>query len=886
MPQVNWPHVRRHQPRKALNHAANLEADFEALDACVKLSTSKHHKLPSSLETDISEGILKAFSDHDYPYEISEADRDLIKGLTLKHITAEAAERARDRIPLRQYHGLRKSCLGLLAKFNREHSQSHPGTAVTRNECGTKNLMEPSPELEVSRGFRGSVDRISEGVRPATLSYGDDIHEGAGQADSFRGKRHGATEAADVLDRPRKKGRKRKNQDGLKGATEAADVVARPRKKGRKRKKRNGLKDATETADELDRPEKKGRKRKNLDGLNQTIGGDRVSATGDHDSTLKIMGNQHEAEEAHVHNGESYSGAEPDDRGTLKDLLRIFNNSEAQCEHLRLQLQGLENGQLEESTTWNAADELVDVEHILGEEEKADVEALEGDTLVDDPSDEVLRPNDQAVDQIVGDSSEQSQKSREVKQDVERLDASSLITFNIEHQAAVNRLDEIGPHGILQKLAISLEIMRSSGCDVPDSIQLAKALLLDDGHVEVHAYARSKEEMERLSRIRGWDLEFEKSISVPVKSYAVETLPIHVDSLNMKKRKHKATVIREMLKENLHFWVSLRSVDDIRDIRWCKGAYKEESSLILELRTAQQADEILEKGVLIRGKHKTCQPVNQKLCRCGRCQAFGHHESSCSSALQCGKCASQHATSACASGTMLCADCHGPHQAKTVDCPARVAHGRTPRYLDPSPPVRETEHEKPAPETQCEKAALNLPVAASMPITPPDEGEIEADQCESLQNIDPRDRGRKAALRHTPMPTNSQHESYDKVEGSEPTQGTSLAQTPALEIVSIQRDLLDLRTEVRNLRMVCERRPVRQQRPSQKKRRADHMLTGGPPSYARKQSRRATQSGGNYPIQTHSHLPAAQSRGYYPIQTRRYRPADREVAPYPAPLPG
>lgn len=65
MAQLHWPIIHRRRPKNAIDHAASLEADFEALDASVKLSTSKHHRLPSSLLKDIIRAIFKAFSDHE-----------------------------------------------------------------------------------------------------------------------------------------------------------------------------------------------------------------------------------------------------------------------------------------------------------------------------------------------------------------------------------------------------------------------------------------------------------------------------------------------------------------------------------------------------------------------------------------------------------------------------------------------------------------------------------------------------------------------------------------------------------------------------------------------------------------------------------------------------
>ena len=394
---------------------------------------------------------------------------------------------------------------------------------------------------------------------------------------------------------------------------------------------------------------------------------------------LEIIDNEPRVEEVDVHEGCIYSGVELDDHA---DLIEMFKATEAQREWILVQMQDYESGQLENSTMWDVADELMEDEDMVEKydvgEEDADVELVEGSTLVNDPSHLAQQPDNGADKQTRWYSNEQFQ------QDVVGPDASSLIPFNVERQESVNCLDDMGSDGILQRLSSSLETMRSLGHDAPDSIQLTNAMLLDNGDVEVHAHAEAKEDMERLSRIQGWDLVFEKSISVPAKSYAVETPRISVDDLNMQTRKSKATAIRELLDENLRFVFSLRSVDDIRNIRWCSG-HKKKSGLIIEFPTAQQADEVLNSGVYIRGKHYKCQYyVGKKLTRCGTCQAYGHYKRRCSSVRRCGGCASQHRRSACTSKTRICANCHGPHPANAPSCPAKEAYKQTLRYTDPS----------------------------------------------------------------------------------------------------------------------------------------------------------------------------------------------------------
>lgn len=377
---------------------------------------------------------------------------------------------------------------------------------------------------------------------------------------------------------------------------------------------------------------------------------------------------------------------------------------------------------------------------------------------------------------------------------------------------------------------------------------------------------------------------------MPTKSYAVEIPRINVESCNIQTRKHKAAAIGELLEENTRFVASLRSVDDIRNVRWCKEDRKQ-SSLAIEFRTAQQANKILDICVFIRGKHYNCEFADQQLRRCGKCQTFGHDQMSCSSAHRCGRCASQHATWLCKSNILHCANRHGPHQTSDVTCPAMKAYKQRLRYPVHSSPVGETELEEPLPGPQSRTAALSPPTSNPMPIIPHDEGEIKVEEEESLQII-----GLVRENHDLSIPGNAQNEPPVRAEGSEPNHEMDLARKHPADLTLIQRhveglravverlnnpwdftlierQLQDLRTvverlnnppnltliqrRVEDLRMVVERLSVPQHQHSAKRKRgADERLSGRRSSYARKQPKRATQGRYSYPVPNRSRVPA------------------------------
>lgn len=609
------------------------------------------------------------------------------------------------------------------------------------------------------------------------------------------------------------------------------------------------------------KPKKKGRKRKQHDGL-QTKGSDRASAAGDHNGT--IMGTQHGVAEVGVHKDGAHSEVEADDPDGHEGLLRMFKDAEAQYKHIRLQLQDLKDKQREESIRLDVADELMENQGMVGTqvmtEYNADMELAEGHTLVNDvngSSDQAQLLYDKAAVQTRGDFSQHFQHAQETTEEVVGLEASSLITFNVEHQAAVNRLYVMGSVRILQNVISSLETMRSSGHDAPLTIRFTNAVLLEDGNVEIYAHAESKDDMERLSRIRGWDLEFEKSISIPAQSYAVETPRINIGSFNIQTRTHKVAAIEELLEENPRLRGCLRSVDDIRNIRWCTGQ-RQESSLIIELRTAQQANRVLDIGFLIRGKHYSCEFPRQKVRRCGRCQTFGHDQLSCSSAHRCGNCASQHATWQCVSSIRHCANCHGPHQTSDKNCPSMRAYRQTLHYTDHSAPVGETEHQELAPESKSQTANLSLPSSNPRPVAPHNESEIKVKKNDSLPNLGSvreHHRGGAAAPKHPSRRVNTRTEPHVRPENSEPTQVIGLAQNDPPDLTLLRRELEDLRMLVGELSGSQHQPQQRKRGPGQERGKLIKCLrVSHHPILARNQS--VGHSAHIDPVPNHSPVPA------------------------------
>ena len=143
---VNWPTTGRDVPKDLGEHAARLKAEFDSVNSAVNASLSRNNLLPSVLvskiERGIENGIVEA-SSNGYCPKWSEIDKTIFSKVLLKNITTASALKARDRIPLPQFHGLHESFEELYVKIQPQSST----TSRTGPSVAARVATQPTPVI-------------------------------------------------------------------------------------------------------------------------------------------------------------------------------------------------------------------------------------------------------------------------------------------------------------------------------------------------------------------------------------------------------------------------------------------------------------------------------------------------------------------------------------------------------------------------------------------------------------------------------------------------------------------------------------------------------------------------------------------------------------------
>ncbi|KAL8953868.1 MAG: hypothetical protein Q9222_000314 [Ikaeria aurantiellina] len=94
------------------------------------------------------------------------------------------------------------------------------------------------------------------------------------------------------------------------------------------------------------------------------------------------------------------------------------------------------------------------------------------------------------------------------------------------------------------------------------------------------------------------------------------------------------------------------------------------SSVIINFKSPEIANEAIKKGIFWHGKKFPCQKFMRaaSLLQCSNCQTFGHTANRCLSSVRCGHCAQHHATETCSVDDAKCANCGKAHRSDDLTC--------------------------------------------------------------------------------------------------------------------------------------------------------------------------------------------------------------------------
>ena len=275
---------------------------------------------------------------------------------------------------------------------------------------------------------------------------------------------------------------------------------------------------------------------------------------------------------------------------------------------------------------------------------------------------------------------------------------SKFVTFETKHQATVNRLTMATSQEIIDHLYRSLQKIVVTRESLPDLIHLSEPRLLDDGNVVFRADTDSQDLFNH-APIHAWETEFEAGFGPQGPTFTLAITDIKSNSMDIATRKSKANVIHELISLNIDRFSRLHTNFDIIDISWAlRSAGKESTSLLIGFANRVLANDVLQQGVAWQGRIHMCQMLSDtsRLCRCSRCQAYGHPARRCSAPYRCGKCAEAHRTKDCTSPNRKCAACGGQHKTKNANCPVKISEREKIRFPTPEPT---TENRKGGPVT-------------------------------------------------------------------------------------------------------------------------------------------------------------------------------------------
>ncbi|KAJ6436165.1 restless-like transposase [Purpureocillium lavendulum] len=119
---------------------------------------------------------------------------------------------------------------------------------------------------------------------------------------------------------------------------------------------------------------------------------------------------------------------------------------------------------------------------------------------------------------------------------------------------------------------------------------------------------------------------------------------------------------------------------EIKYVGWLtkSSSSKSASSVIVEFAKAEDANRIIDEGLIWQGEVFQCERYDRqcRLRQCFRCHKYGHIGTQCRATTACGYCAQDHPTRECPAknddmAPRKCAACRGEHEAWNSQCPTR-----------------------------------------------------------------------------------------------------------------------------------------------------------------------------------------------------------------------
>ncbi|KAI3545670.1 zinc knuckle [Colletotrichum abscissum] len=340
------------------------------------------------------------------------------------------------------------------------------------------------------------------------------------------------------------------------------------------------------------------------------------------------------------------------------------------------------------------------------------------------------------------------------------------IIVNIRDPITIASIRAMNPRSL--KAHVDRAIEQSSNEHIR-KLKTVSANQLKSGDLSVKtATAKDMEALRQFAE--DWENHIGNGAAVRIPTYGVLAHGIRTSSMNM----DRFTEIRDdLLQDN--------------------KAKKTASSVVVELSRAEDANKLIDEGLIWQGQVFQCERYDRqcRLRQCFKCCAYGHIGTQCKATTTCGYCAQEHATRDCPSKSdtttpRKCAACYGEHEAWHGGCPTRIrekakikaAYGLRSRY--------HPEQTAPQPVLGSETRTRPNPRIARPPLEPG----------QSQENRPSRSRSPTKKIQKRPNPTATQESEETITVAAENTRPrrTIIRSRRALEALDPNTQMTDTQT--------------------------------------------------------------------------------------------
>ncbi|KAJ6437601.1 zinc knuckle [Purpureocillium lavendulum] len=249
------------------------------------------------------------------------------------------------------------------------------------------------------------------------------------------------------------------------------------------------------------------------------------------------------------------------------------------------------------------------------------------------------------------------------------VQAQREIIVNIRDPVTIASIRAMNPRNL--KAHIDRAIEQSSNEHI-NKIKVASSNQLKSGDLSIKTTTSA--DMEALRQFaEDWEQRIGNGATVRILTYGVLAHGIRTSSMDMT---HFDELRDELLQDNKPFIPNA----EIKYIGWLtkSSSSKSSSSVIVEFAKAEDANRIIDEGLIWQGEVFQCERYDRqcRLRQCFRCHKYGHIGTQCRATTACGYCAQDHPTRECPAknddmAPRKCAACRGEHEAWNSQCPTR-----------------------------------------------------------------------------------------------------------------------------------------------------------------------------------------------------------------------